>query len=141
MLNPPRIVLDLEKSRNGCSGLGQFARNLGRALTTEMSHRGLRPIPFVGSAQLNEFDTPDALEARLWRKEIFQRWYRWTQMGRTPTYSLWHATHQQVKYLPLNPKTRVLLTIHDLNYLREKKGPKIEREHRRIARTVPQRPA
>lgn len=136
MLNPPRIVLDLEKSRNGCSGLGQFARNLGRALTTEMSHRGLRPIPFVGSAQLNEFDTPDALEARLWRKEIFQRWYRWTQMGRTPAYSLWHATHQQVKYLPLNPKTRVLLTIHDLNYLREKKGPKIEREHRRIARLI-----
>lgn len=137
MLNPtPRIVLDLEKSRNGCSGLGQFARNLGHALTTEMCNRGLRPIPFVTTAQVNDFGTPDALEAKIWRKEIFQRWYRWTQLGRAPSYALWHATHQQAKYLPLNPKTRVLLTIHDLNYLREKKGPKIEREHRRIARLI-----
>lgn len=137
MLNPPpRIVLDLEKSRNGCSGLGQFARNLGRALTTEMSTRGLRPIPFVTAAQANDFGTSDAIEAKPWRKEIFQRWYRWTQMGRTPDYALWHATHQQAKYLPLNPKTRVLLTIHDLNYLREKKGAKIDREHRRVARLI-----
>ncbi|PQO27656.1 glycosyl transferase family 1 [Blastopirellula marina] len=137
MLNPPpRIVLDLEKSRNCCSGLGQFARNLGHALTTEMCNRGLRPIPFVTAAQMNDFGTPDVLEAKPWRKEIFQRWYRWTQIGRAPEYALWHATHQQAKYLPLNPKTRVLLTIHDLNYLREKKGPKIEREHRRIARLI-----
>ncbi|MBA2115452.1 glycosyltransferase family 4 protein [Bremerella alba] len=137
MLNPaPRIVLDLEKSRNACSGLGQFARNLGRALTTEMSDCGLHPIPLVSAAQVNDFSTPDAIKAKLWRKEIFQRWYRWTQSGRSPAYALWHATHQQAKYLPLNSKTRVLLTIHDLNYLREKKGPKIEREHRRIARLI-----
>ncbi len=105
-------------------------------MTSEMSHRGLLPIPFVCAAQAEEFGAAETLEARLWRKEIFQRWYRWTQLGRSPAYSLWHATHQQVKYLPLNPKTRVLLTIHDLNYLREKKGPKIEREHRRIARLI-----
>jgi len=137
MLNsPPRIVLDLEKSRNGCSGLGQFALCLGHALTTEMSRRGLRPVPLVASSQAIEFGTPDTIEAKIWRKEILQRWIRWTQMGRAPAYDLWHATHQQAKYLPLNPKTRVLLTIHDLNYLREKKGPKIEREHRRIARLI-----
>ncbi|MFN3150040.1 glycosyltransferase family 4 protein [Bremerella sp.] len=136
LTSTPRIVLDLEKSRNLCSGLGQFARSLGCALTTEMSSRGLEPIPLVAPAQANDFETPNSLTAKIWRKEIFQRWYRWTQLGRSPKYALWHATHQQAKYLPLNPKTRVLLTIHDLNYLREKTGHKIEREHRRIARLI-----
>lgn len=101
-----------------------------------MTSRGLVPIPFVSPNNSDEFGTPESLVAKLWRKEIFQRWYRWTQTGRKPPYALWHATHQQVKFLPLNTKTRVVLTIHDLNYLREKNGSKIEREHRRIARLI-----
>ncbi len=132
----PSVVLDLEKSRNRCSGLGQFACQLGHALTVEMSRRGLIPVPLVAASQADEFGTPDFLLAKLWRKEIFQRWYRWSQWGRAPQHALWHATHQQAKYLPINPKTRVLLTIHDLNYLREKAGPKIDREHRRIKRLI-----
>ncbi len=134
--SPIRIVLDLEKSRNRCSGLGQFAFHLGRALTSEMAARGLDPVPLVAAAQEHEFETRDILLAKAWRKEIFQRWYRWTQMITPPDAALWHATHQQARYLPLNPKTKVILTIHDLNYLREKNGKKIVREHRRIARLI-----
>ena len=133
---PLRVVLDLEKSRNRCSGLGQFAYHLGRALTSEMEHRGLEPVPLVAAAQEQEFATRDILLAKAWRKEIFQRWYRWTQKIARPQFALWHATHQQARYLPLHPSTKVVLTIHDLNYLREKNGNKINREHRRIARLI-----
>ncbi|PQO29502.1 glycosyltransferase family 1 protein [Bremerella cremea] len=134
--SPIRVVLDLEKSRNRCSGLGQFAYHLGRALTTEMTARGLEPVPLVAAAQEHDFETQDTLLAKAWRKEMFQRWYRWTQMITPPDTALWHATHQQARYLPLNSKTKVVLTIHDLNYLREKNGKKIVREHRRIARLI-----
>nr|WP_158265208.1 glycosyltransferase family 1 protein [Blastopirellula marina] len=101
-----------------------------------MEHRGLEPVPLVAAAQEQEFATRDILLAKAWRKEIFQRWYRWTQKIAQPQFALWHATHQQARYLPLHPGTKVILTIHDLNYLREKNGNKINREHRRIARLI-----
>ena len=132
----PRVVLDLEKSRNLCSGLGQFACHLGNALMVEMSHRNLIPVPLVASQPSDQFGSVDTITANLWRKEILQRWYRWTQFGRKPEHDLWHATHQQAKFLPLSLNTPVVLTIHDLNYLREKNGSKIDREHRRIARLI-----
>lgn len=133
---PIRIVLDLEKSRNRCSGLGQFAYHLGHALTSEMAARELEPVPLVAASEEHEFQTRAVLLAKAWRKEIFQRWYRWSQAITPPDVALWHATHQQARYLPLNPKTKVVLTIHDLNYLREKNGKKIVREHRRIERLI-----
>lgn len=137
MHSPPiRVVIDLEKSRNHCSGLGQFACHLGRALTTETRRRGLSPVALVAEVQRETFGTPEVLVSKTWRKEIFQRWYRWTGWTERPLVSLWHATHQQAKYLPLDPHTPVVLTIHDLNYLREKNGKKIERQHRRIRRLI-----
>ena len=39
---------------------------------------------------------------------------------RTPRYALWHATTQNTRYLPLDNRIPVVLTIHDLNFLREK---------------------
>lgn len=132
----PRVVLDLEKSRNRCSGLGQFAHHLGHALVDEMTMRGLVAVPLVAKGQRSEFSRDQAMVSHLWRKEILQRWYRWPLSAVPSTLSLWHATHQQARYLPLNGHTPVVLTIHDLNYLREKAGRKIEREHGRIRRLI-----
>lgn len=132
----PRVVLDLEKSRNLCSGLGQFAYHLGHALTAEMKTRNLAPVPLVAEQQRAEFASEDILLSRVWRKEVLQRWYRWPFSSVEPPVSLWHATHQQARFLPLHTKTPVVLTIHDLNYLREKAGRKIDREHGRIRRLI-----
>ena len=132
----PRVVIDLEKSRNRCSGLGQFAYHLGHALVDEMTMRGLVAVPLVAKGQRSEFPSDQAMVSHLWRKEILQRWFRWPLSAAPSGISLWHATHQQARYLPLNEQTPVVLTIHDLNYLREKAGRKIEREHGRIRRLI-----
>ena len=132
----PRVVLDLEKSRNRCSGLGQFAHHLGHALVDEMTARGLMAVPLVAKEQRHAFSRNDVIISHLWRKEILQRWYRWPLSAAPSNLSLWHATHQQARFLPLNRHTPVILTIHDLNYLREKAGRKIEREHGRIRRLI-----
>lgn len=58
-----------------------------------------------------------------WMKEQIQCHYRpWLAglMPRKPRYSLWHATTQNTRYLPLDERIPVVLTIHDLNFLREK---------------------
>jgi len=58
-----------------------------------------------------------------WMKEKFQRHYRpWLAglMPQTPRYALWHVTTQHTRYLPFDNRIPVVLTIHDLNFLREK---------------------
>ncbi|WP_331970752.1 glycosyltransferase family 1 protein, partial [Ohtaekwangia sp.] len=40
-------------------------------------------------------------------------------MAGTSDVNVWHMTHQQSKYYPINARTKMVLTIHDLNYLHE----------------------
>src|SRR5690606_37282194 len=49
-------------------------------------------------------------------------------------YDIWHSTYQSSNYLPRrNKKIRVVLTIHDLNFLHEEKRPhKIARHLRHL---------
>jgi glycosyltransferase involved in cell wall biosynthesis len=44
-------------------------------------------------------------------------------------YSIWHATHQDSQYLPFrNKKIKVILTIHDLNYMYDPSKSKAKRQ-------------
>jgi glycosyltransferase involved in cell wall biosynthesis len=51
-------------------------------------------------------------------------------------YALWHATSQCTKYLPLDPRVPMVLTIHDLNFLREEPPEKIAANLRRVQALV-----
>ncbi|EAQ77489.1 glycosyltransferase family 4 protein [Blastopirellula marina] len=125
------VVLDLEKLRQPYCGLGQFARYLGDTLVEELKLRGIEPIILARKPQLAHFPHERGLEASLWRKEFLQRHSRRFYAGTLDQNLIWHATHQQTRYLPRHPRTPVLLTIHDLNFLREKSSCKIARERRR----------
>lgn len=126
-----QIVLDLEKLRQPYCGLGQFSRYLGEALVAELKVRGIEPIILARKPQLVEFSHERTLEASRWRKEWLQRYSRIFYTGAYDENLIWHATHQQTRYLPLHPRTPVLLTVHDLNFLREKSPAKIARERRK----------
>jgi len=132
----PNIVVDLEKSRNPCSGLGQYAIHLGQHLAHESQRRGIRFTALVPKGSQATFACDETILARFWRKECFQRWYRWGSLLSQQSPQIWHATHQQVRFLPLNPRTPVILTIHDLNYLREKNEHRIAQEHRRLRKLI-----
>lgn len=53
-----------------------------------------------------------------------------------PVFDVWHAVHQLSRFKPAFSRTKLILTIHDLNYLYETIGEQRKRKHRRLQRKV-----
>ncbi|MFZ4731515.1 MAG: glycosyltransferase family 4 protein, partial [Pirellulales bacterium] len=118
----PRVVIDLEKLRHINCGLGRFSLHLGRGIHAAAAGR-FEPVFLLPKEGWRHFPgiTAAGLTVTPWRKEAVQRCLRpllpsWCR-GRRP--ALWHSTNQMTKYLPLDSRVPVLLTIHDLNFLHE----------------------
>ncbi len=118
----PTIVIDLEKLRHINSGLGRFALHLGRELVTVAEGR-FKPVLFLPPGADRYFENQSYVGKPVvrWQKESLQRRVRaFVRPFLKPSgVSLWHATNQHSKYLPLDDRVPVLLTIHDLNFLHE----------------------
>lgn len=133
----PTIVIDLEKLRHLNSGLGRFALHLGRELTTVAAGR-FNPVLFLPPGGARHFDDRSYVVKPVfrWQKESFQRKFRpfVRPFLRRSGVSLWHTTNQLSRYLPLDDRVPVLLTIHDLNFLHEaRQGRPAEWIDRRLA--------
>ena len=118
----PRIVIDLEKLRHINCGLGRFSLYLAEELLKVAQGR-FAPVFFLPADAERYF--PGGGFARIgvapWKKEALRQFVR--PLARPflpqPDIALWHVTNQMSKYLPLDPRVPVLLTIHDLNFLHE----------------------
>lgn len=120
----PRVVVDLYRLKSLNSGLGQFCLHLGRALAA-MENEPFRPTFFIrrNRAWLVRSRNVDLAYAWPWRKEQFVRGLRpllARMLPRKSPIALWHSADQFCKFWPLDPRVPVLLTIHDLNFLRER---------------------
>lgn len=103
-----KVVLEMEKLRVPESGLGQFCAHLGQELA------GLERGPLE-----LEFVVPESRVGcfgNAFRYRTPQVWHRWLGVA-APDCRVWHCIHQDSPYLPADSKARVLLTIHDLNFL------------------------
>lgn len=125
-----QLVVDLERAKYAHCGLGQFTLHLGRALLAQMPG-SVTPTLLLPPRCTTAFQ-PGAfrlLPAKPWRKEAVQRWWRPFVSGwsSTPPFHLWHATHQDTRFWPLDRRTPVVLTIHDLNFLQTKSAGTIRR--------------
>jgi glycosyltransferase involved in cell wall biosynthesis len=131
----PHVTVDLERLKNLHCGLGQYCLHLGRALPATAGDIEL--TYFLPHDKADSFAGLDVQfeAAAAWRRETWLRPLRWLPLQRRRT-DLWHATHQQTKYLPIDARTPVLLTIHDLNFLREGRAAKIRRELARVQRLI-----
>jgi glycosyltransferase involved in cell wall biosynthesis len=136
----PSVLVSLDKLKEPYSGLGQFSHDLGRALLrcadpdVEFSYLvpGNRRDLFQG-------DGVRLVDVRPYKKETIARLIRpaATLLGLAGDGSdLWHVPHQDAKYLPMDPRVPVLLTIHDLNYLRTRSPAKAASKTRRLQRKV-----
>lgn len=118
----PRVVIDLEKLRHINCGLGRFSLHLGRELLDDAAGR-FAPVLLLPKGAERHFPgrSFDRLDVRPWRKEFVRRHLRpWVRPFLRPAnVALWHVTNQMSKYLPLDDRVPVLLTIHDLNFLHE----------------------
>jgi glycosyltransferase involved in cell wall biosynthesis len=137
----PRVVIDLEKLRHINCGLGRFSLHLAEELLAVAPGR-FRPVFFLpaGAERHLPLAGYDRLDVAFWKKEGVARLVRPVarHLLPPPDVALWHVTNQTSKYLPLDPRVPVVLTIHDLSFLheapREGRGREIDRKLAAIRR-------
>ena len=132
----PRVFIDLEKLRNVNTGLGRFCLHLGRELL-QMAPGRFQPVFFLPAGAERHFPGGgfERIEATAWRKESLGRLVRPVVRPflSRPSLAVWHVSNQASKYLPLDDRIPVVLTIHDLNFLHE--GSQVRRS-REICRKL-----
>lgn len=102
-----KVVIEIDKVKNPYSGLGQFCINLGREIIAT------QPTDYdLEFALTRKADKPFA---DFGNYHLAKQLHRYTgSKGGDKT--LWHATHQDSPFLPQRG-TKMVLTIHDLNFL------------------------
>ncbi len=133
-----RITVDFERLKTPHCGLGQYSLHLGRWLA-KLAGDDLRLRYFLPRAQADLFAGQDVSfdYVRPWRREAWMRPLRGVlALTQREWVDLWHVTHQHSKYLPVDPRVPVLLTIHDLNCLHGARPSKVARELKRVQRLV-----
>lgn len=131
---PARVVLALDKLRERHTGLERFSLYLARSVAAAC------PSGFE-TAFLAPEDRRTELPAGAVVLPIGRRfrskWPWLPSLGR-PGYpaALWHALAQDAKYWPPDPRTPMVLTIHDLNVLRMKRGRALAATLRRFQRNI-----
>ncbi len=116
-----RVLIDLNKLSNLHCGLGQVALNFGKALSesdTNLELNFLVPSDFVGhfGDKVNYYTSKDISKHK-------------------NDFDLWHCIHQEPTILPDN-ETKLLITIHDLNFLGEKSDRKASKRLKKLQNIV-----
>jgi len=122
----PEILVDILKVKDLYSGLGQFSANFAQALIaakrTEDRVEFLAPSGYaIGTSEGIGIVHPGAL----------QRYFP----ALNKPYDLWHSLHQFPSFHP-HPRSKWILTVHDLNFLVEKDRSKAQRYLRRLQKNV-----
>lgn len=109
-----RIVFDCERMKYFNTGLYHYSLNLGLHLRTQADPRREEINFFVPQQILGKFgDTTQYI-----RQHSLQKFYMPPLKG----FDIWHCTYQSSAYVPKrNRRIKVVLTIHDLNFIYEKK--------------------
>ncbi len=109
-----KILIDCERTKHPYTGLFYFCLYLGTALIRQAD-----PV----REQLN-FYVPYGLRTLFGPAQhyfFYRRFHRWW-IPRARSFNVWHSTYQNSRLLRPPGKTKVVLTIHDLNFLVERKG-------------------
>ncbi len=122
-----RVLVEMEKLKNPNSGLGQFCLNIGQQF------QALHPANLELDFYLPEF-----------QKNIFGSRFNYIKHiafhklvpPDSSEYDIWHCLHQDSHYLPGSKKTKLILTIHDLNFLEKYKGSKQKRRLNSLQKKV-----
>ncbi len=122
-----RILIEMEKLKNPNSGLGQFCFNIGEQFKL-ISNKNL---------QLNIY--LPAINKNIFGEEF--NYVKHTPLHKilpvdSNEYDIWHCLQQDSHYLPNKKKTKLILTIHDLNFLEKYKGAKQKRKLNSLQKKV-----
>jgi len=109
-----KIIFDCERMKYPDTGLYHYCMNLGRYLEKNINLR---------EEQLLFYTPPGEQDWSYSRNNHFTQHplhkFRLPELGSA---AIWHATYQNTHYMPLrNKKIKVVLSIHDLNFLYDEK--------------------
>ncbi|HEY8522085.1 MAG TPA: glycosyltransferase family 1 protein [Gammaproteobacteria bacterium] len=124
------VLIDCERMKQPNTGLYYFCRNLGLALLEQAD----------ASTEALHFYVPRACRGLFGDQVgyVVQRPRHKFFCFRTGRFNVWHSTYQLTRYKPYNSGTRVVLTIHDLNFLVERRDrpDKIAKYLARLQRNI-----
>ncbi len=125
-----RVLIDCERTKYPNTGLYHFCLSLGNALIQQQDSNQEQFYFYVHPSRAHLFGKDQHYVLQHPLHKIFQ--------PGTGKYNVWHSTFQNSYYRPYSKNTREVLTIHDLNFLVERKGAndKIKKYLRAIQKNI-----
>ncbi len=123
-----KIIFDAERMKYPHTGLFHFCHQLGLALKENALNEQL--TFFVRKEQQTNFGT----EANYIAQHSLHKFC----LPSTKNFDIWHSTYQSSAYFPFNRKIKIVLTVHDLNFLHEenKTTQKIKKELKNLQKKI-----
>ncbi len=121
-----KIIFDAERMKYPHTGLFHFCHQLGLALKENANPQKEQLNFFVRKEQHSNF----GVDANYIAQHSLHKFL----LPPTSKFDIWHSTYQASDYFPFNRKLKVVLTIHDLNFLHEenKTSQKIKQELKKL---------
>ncbi|MBH2004070.1 MAG: glycosyltransferase family 4 protein [Sphingobacteriia bacterium] len=104
------ILIDCERMRYPFTGLYTFCNQLVKSLLPELS--AAEQLTIYGPASLEKVFGP---RAHYDHHHAYHKLLAPAAKG----VDCWHATHQGTDYFPRNKRTKLVLTVHDINFMHE----------------------
>lgn len=125
-----RILFDCERMKYPHTGLYHFCKQLGQALALAKHPLSDRLSFYIRASEQGLFGE----KAHYLRQHSLHKFV----LPDLSRYAVWHATYQGTMYYPLHKKIRIVLTIHDLNFMHEENRPahKKERELKKLQQKI-----
>ena len=123
------VLLDLGKLKDLNNGLGQVSYQLGKKLENYNDNENEIEFHYLLP---KGFDTAFKKATHFEIISSRRRYFPFT----CKRYDLWHSIHQDSAYFPSDSQTPYILTIHDLNFLEEKKEKKAVKRLRSLQKKV-----
>jgi glycosyltransferase involved in cell wall biosynthesis len=126
------IFIETERLRNLNSGLGQVCLQVGKEITN-ISKNIENTICFYIPENKNRIFGEKV------QYKFVSKWHKFFKIN-SKAYDVWHCLHQDSEYFPSEKSTKLILTIHDLNFLErpdysaEKKAKKLKVLQQKINR-------
>ncbi len=119
-----KVLVDMVRTRSLFNGQGQFCLKLGTELL-RIQNPQVDLTFLLRNHECSLFPRHQRFERvrNIYRFNL-PRIFKMLVRPFTFPYDVWHVTAQDVNFWPVWPTTRVILTIHDLNFLIEKKSAK-----------------
>ncbi len=121
------ILIDLDRLKYINTGLGQVALFFGKYLS-KIEHPKIHFTFLVPKKFVGYFGNKANYETISLSKRYLPFLCK--------KYDLWYSLHQDFSYYPSNKKTPLILTIHDLNFLKEKTPQKAKKRLKKIQKKI-----